>query len=81
MAIVGPVGVGKTFFAHAIGHSACRRGYSVITISADQMLKTLRHARLDNSHEAELRKLVATDLLIVDDFCLDAMDAQESRDA
>jgi DNA replication protein DnaC len=81
VAIVGPVGVGKTFLAHAIGHIACRRGYSVIAISADQMLKTLRHARLDNSHESELRKLVATDLLIVDDFCLDAMDAQESRDA
>ena len=81
VAIVGPVGVGKTFLAHAIGHIACRRGHSVIAISADQMLKTLRHARLDNSHEAELRKLIATDLLIVDDFCLDAMDAQESRDA
>lgn len=81
VAIIGPVGVGKTFLAHAIGHIACRRGHSVIAISADQMLKTLRHARLDNSHEAELRKLIATDLLIVDDFCLDAMDAQESRDA
>lgn len=80
-AIVGPVGVGKTYLAHAIGHVACRRGYSVIAVSADKMLKALRHARLDNSHEAELRKLIATDLLIVDDFCLDAMDAQESRDA
>jgi hypothetical protein len=28
------------------------------------MLKTLRHARLDNSYEAELRKLIAVDLLI-----------------
>ncbi len=81
VAIVGPVGVGKTFLAHALGHIACRRGYSVIAVTADQMLKTLRHARLDNSHEAELRRLVAADLLIVDDFCLDSMDAQESRDA
>jgi hypothetical protein len=31
------------------------------------MLKALRHARLDNSYEAELRKLIAVDLLIVDD--------------
>jgi DNA replication protein DnaC len=81
VAIVGPVGVGKTFLAHSLGHIACRRGHSVIATSADKMLKTLRHARLDNSYEAELRKLIATDLLIVDDFCLDAMDAQESRDA
>jgi DNA replication protein DnaC len=81
VAIVGPVGVGKTFLAHALGHIACRRGVSVLAVEADKMLKTLKHARLDNSHEAELRKLVSVDLLIVDDFGLDAMDASESRDA
>ena len=81
VAIVGPVGVGKTFLAHALGHIACRRAYSVLAVRADQMLKTLRHARLDNTYEVELRKLIAADLLIVDDFGLDAMDATESRDA
>lgn len=79
--VVGPVGVGKTFLAHALGHAACRRGYSVLALRADRMLKALKHARLDNSYEAELRKLIAVDLLIVDDFGLDAMDATESRDA
>jgi DNA replication protein DnaC len=81
VAIVGPVGVGKTFLAHALGHIACRRGYSVLAIRADRLLKTLKHARLTQSHEAELRKLLAIDLLLVDDVGLDAMDAQESRDA
>lgn len=78
--IVGPVGVGKTFLAHALGHVACRRGHSVFAVRADRMLKTLKHARLDNSHDAELRKLLAVDLLILDDFALDTMDAMESRD-
>ena len=81
VAIVGPCGVGKTFLAHALGHVACRRGHSVLAVRGDQMLKTLRHARLDNTHEAELRKLIGVDLLVVDDFGLDAMDAAESRDA
>ena len=48
---------------------------------ADQLLKTLKHARLDNTHEQELRKLIAVDLLIIDDACLDAMDATESRES
>jgi DNA replication protein DnaC len=81
VAIVGPVGVGKTFLAHALGHVACRRGRSVLAMRADQMLKSLKHSRLDNSYEQELRKLLAVDLLIIDDFCLDVMDATESRDA
>jgi DNA replication protein DnaC len=79
--IVGPVGVGKTFLAHAIGHVACRRGYSVLAVRSDRMLKTLKQARLINTYEAELRRLVSVDLLILDDFGLDAMDQQESRDA
>jgi len=80
VAIVGPVGVGKTFWAHALGHIACRRGASVLAVRTDQMLKTLKHARLDNSHEAELRKLISVDLLVLDDFAMDAMDPTESRD-
>lgn len=80
VAIVGPVGVGKTFLAHALGHMACRRGASVLVLRTDQMLKTLKHARLDNSYEAELRKLISVDLLLLDDFAIDAMDQTESRD-
>ena len=68
VALVGPVGVGKTFLAHALGHLACRHAHSVLALRADRMLKALRHARLDNSYDAELRKLLAVDLLIIDDM-------------
>ena len=78
--IVGPVGVGKTFLAHALGHVACRRGANVLALRTDQMLTTLKHARLDNSYDSELRKIIAVDLLILDDFAIDVLDATESRD-
>jgi DNA replication protein DnaC len=78
--IVGPVGVGKTFLAHALGHVACRRGAAVVAVRTDQMLKSLKHARLDHSYEVEFRKLGAVDLLILDDFAIDVLDPVESRD-
>ena len=45
-----------------------------------QMLKRLKHARLDHTYEPALRKLLAVDLPLLDDFGLDALDATECRD-
>ncbi len=80
VAIVGPCGVGKTFLAHALGHIACRRGATVLALRTEQMLKTLKHARLDHSYEIEFRKIISVDLLLLDDFAIDVLDATESRD-
>ena len=78
--ILGPVGVGKTFLATALGHAAVRRRYSVHFERADQLLKRLKASRLDNSHDAEVRKLLRVDVLILDDFCLAALDAADTAD-
>lgn len=78
--ILGPVGVGKTFIASALGHLACRHGYHTRFIRADAMLQTLRKSRLDNSREAEMIALTSVDLLILDDFGLEPMSKEESRD-
>src|ERR1700736_3624275 len=78
VAIVGPCGVGKTFLAHALGHIACRRGADVLAVRTEQMLKTLKQARLDHSYEIELRKIISVDLLLLDDFAIDVLDATES---
>jgi DNA replication protein DnaC len=78
--ILGPVGVGKTFVANALGHLACRHRYDVRFLRADQMLALLRKSRLDNSHDAEMTSLCAVDLLIVDDFALEPMSREESKD-
>jgi DNA replication protein DnaC len=78
--VLGPVGVGKTFMASAIGHVACQHAYNVKFVRADAMMRTLRDSRLDNSREQEMLALTSVDLLILDDFALEHMTKEESRD-
>jgi len=78
--IMGPVGVGKTFLATALGHAAIRARHSVHFERAGQLLKRLKASRLDNSHDEQVRKLLRPDLLILDDFCLQQMDAADTAD-
>ena len=61
--ILGPVGVGKTHLASALGHAAIRRRLSVHFARADKLFTRLRAARLDNTLEAEIRKLAHVDVL------------------
>jgi DNA replication protein DnaC len=78
--ILGPVGVGKTFIASALGHIACRHGYNAKFARADETLKRLRQSRFDNSRDAEMIALTTVDLLILDDFALEPMTKEESKD-
>lgn len=78
--VLGPVGVGKTFVSQGLGHIACRHGYNVQFTRADEMLRTLKQSRFDNSRDAEMIALTTVDLLIVDDFALEPMSKEESRD-
>ena len=78
--ILGPVGVGKTFLATALGHIAVRRGRSVHFERADVLLKRLKATRLDNSHDTEVRKLLRVDVLILDDFALRPMGSVDTAE-
>ncbi|MEW6470710.1 MAG: ATP-binding protein [Actinomycetota bacterium] len=78
--ILGPVGVGKTFLATALGHIACRRRIPVHFERADKLLKRLKASRLDASYDTEMRKLIGVELLLIDDFALQPLDATETAD-
>lgn len=78
--VMGPVGVGKTFLATALGHIAVRRRRTVHFERADRMLKRLRISRLDNSHDTEIRKLLRVEVLILDDFALTGLDSNDTAD-
>lgn len=78
--LMGPVGVGKTLLAQALGHLAIIRGMRVEYAPADRLFKTLKACRLDDTHPAEMRRLIGLDLLIIDDLALRALDIMETND-
>jgi DNA replication protein DnaC len=77
---LGPVGVGKTFLACALGHAACRAGHHVLFLRADRLFQAMHQSRADYSTEKVLRRLLSPDLLIVDDFGLRRLSAEQSSD-
>lgn len=47
---------------------------------ADKLFTRLRAARLDNTLDAEIRRITAVDVLILDDFALKPLDATQTND-
>ncbi|SIG87582.1 IstB domain-containing protein ATP-binding protein [Mycobacteroides abscessus subsp. abscessus] len=78
--ILGPVGVGKTHLATALGHMAIRRRHTVLFARSDKLFTRLRAARLDNTVDTEIRRLTAIDVLIIDDLALRPLGATETSD-
>lgn len=78
--VVGPVGVGKTFLVQALGAATVRAGHSALFVRADALLRELGQARADHTFEKVFRRYLAPDLLILDDFGLQRLTAQQSTD-
>ena len=66
----GPVGVGKSHVAQALGHAACRRGHTVVFTKTSRLLADLAGGHADRSWEARLRRWARPALLILDDFAM-----------
>ena len=77
---VGPVGVGKSFMAQALGYAAVRAGHSVRFSRADAFFKVLTQSRVDHTLEKTFRSYLGPDLLILDDFGLQKLTVQQSTD-
>lgn len=76
----GPVGVGKTHLAQALGHQACRQGYNVFFTKASRLLSDLGGGRADDTWERRLRRYLKPDLLILDDFALKEFTRTQAED-
>ena len=80
LAICGPTGIGKSWLACAIGHKACRDNRSVLYVRFTRLLDELALARGDGRIANRLKSLASVELLILDDWGLQPLDAQARHD-
>jgi DNA replication protein DnaC len=80
LALVGPSGTGKSWLACAIGQKACRDNRSVVYHRWPKLYEDLALARGDGRHPRLIKSLGRADLLILDDFGLEPLDAGARHD-
>ena len=78
--ITGPCGVGKSWLACALGHKACREDFSVLYHRMPRLFAALALARGDGRYAKLLRALARVDLLILDDWGPEQLNAEQRRD-
>jgi DNA replication protein DnaC len=78
--LTGPCGSGKTYLACALGHSACLRGYSVRYYRLSRLFLELTQAKADGSYHKQLKQLAKVQLLIIDDWGLEALKPAQRND-
>lgn len=78
--ITGPTGVGKSWLACALGHKACREGYSVLYKRAPRLFADLATARGEGRLPRMMAAIERTRLLIIDDWGPEPLSAEQRRD-
>jgi DNA replication protein DnaC len=78
--LIGPTGVGKTFLSTALGHHACRLGYSTHFQGISVLIEKLIMSRTDNTYLRLRDRLIKFDLLIIDDIGLKKLSPETVQD-
>lgn len=77
--LFGPVGVGKTHMAVAIGVEACRLGHSVRFFTVAGLVRFLSESSRSGKLQSVLKSLNQADLLILDEWGYVPVDKEGSR--
>ena len=78
--ICGPTGVGKSWIACALAHSACRHGHSAFYLRLSRLLSALAIARADGRYPKLLASLAKTQVLVLDDWGLAPLSTENRHD-
>lgn len=77
--IAGPPGIGKTHIAKSLGHEACRRGLNVLFKKTHKLFNDLLNCQLTNKYDFLFKKLIKTDILILDDLGFKKLKSDEAE--
>jgi DNA replication protein DnaC len=77
--ITGPTGVGKSYLACALAQKACREGYRTLYYYLPKLFRELGVSQADGSLTRLLKKLARVDLLVIDDWGLTPLKADQYR--
>jgi DNA replication protein DnaC len=80
LAVIGPTGIGKSWLACALGHKACRDGFSVLYKRAPRLFSDLAQARGEGRLPRLMTTLERTRLLIIDDWGPEPLNTEQRRD-
>lgn len=75
--VTGCTGTGKSFLATALGYQCCIKGYKVLYFNLGKLFAKLLMAKADGSYMRELSRIENCDLLIIDDFGLQAINNEK----
>lgn len=78
--LLGPTGIGKTFLATALGHQACRHGFTTLFMGVSVLIEKLLMSRTDGSYLKLRDKFIKTNFLIIDDIGLKKLPPQIVQD-
>ena len=78
--LIGPTGIGKSWLACALGHKACREGFSVLYKRASRLFIDLAQARGEGRLPRLMSAVERTRLLIIDDWGPEPLNAEQRRD-
>ena len=78
--VTGATGAGKTWIACAFGHKACRDNRPVLYARVPRLMEELAIARADGRYPRLLTRLAKVKLLILDDWAITPMTAEQRRD-
>jgi DNA replication protein DnaC len=75
--ITGATGTGKSWIGCALGQQACRQGLSVLYMRFSLLLEKIRLSRVEGTYTKFLKTLSKIELLILDDWLLEAIDPKD----